>query len=110
MLDRTQAPPFQRSSAFDLHQPEKNTLSNGVPLYLVRGGDQDVLKVELIAQAGRWVEETRGAPYFSAQLLSKGTSHKSSFDIAQIFVRFGAHLEISAGLDFASISLYSLTR
>jgi len=110
MLDRTLAPPFQRSSAFDLHQPEKNTLSNGVPLYLVRGGDQNVLKVELTAQAGRWAEETRGAAYFSAQLLSKGTSRKSSFDIAQIFDRFGAHLEISAGLDFASISLYSLTR
>jgi zinc protease len=110
MLDRTLAPPFQRSSAFDLHQHKKNTLSNGVPLYLVSGGDQDVLKVELTAQAGRSAEETRGAAYFSAQLLSKGTSRKSSFDIAQIFDRFGAHLEISAGLDFASISLYSLTR
>jgi len=110
MLDRTQAPPFQRSSAFDLHQPEKTILSNGVPLYLIRGGDQDVIKIELTAQAGRWSEETRGAAYFAAQLLCKGTSRKSSFDIAQIFDRFGAHLEVSPGLDFASISLYSLTR
>lgn len=110
MLDRTQAPPFQRSSAFDLHQPEKNILPNGVPLYSIRGGDQDVIKIELTAQAGRWAEEVLGAAYFSAQLLSKGTSRKSSFEIAQIFDRFGAHLEISPGLDFASISLYSLTR
>jgi len=110
MLDRTQAPPFQRSSAFDLHQPEKTILSNGVPLYLIRGGDQDVIKIELTAQAGRWAEQRRGAAYFTAQLLSKGTSRKSSFDIAQIFDRFGAHLEISPGLDFSSISLYSLTR
>lgn len=110
MLDRTLAPPFQRSSAFDLYQPEKNILPNGVPLYLIRGGDQNVIKVELTAQAGRWVEQARGAAYFAAQLLSKGTSRKSSFDIAQIFDRFGAHLEISPGLDFTSISLYSLTR
>jgi zinc protease len=110
MLDRTQAPAFQRSSAFDLHHPEKNILSNGVPLYLIHGGEQDVIKIDLIAQAGRWVEEIRGAAYFSAQLLSKGTTRRSSFDIAQIFDRFGAHLEITPGLDFASISLYALTR
>jgi zinc protease len=110
MLDRTQAPPFQRSSAFDLYQPEKNTLPNGVPLHLIHGGEQDVIKIELIAQAGRWVEDTPGAAYFTAQLLSKGTTRKSSFDIAQIFDRFGAHLEISPGLDFTSISLYALTR
>src|SRR5688572_5459708 len=109
MLDRTQAPPFQRSSAFDLYQPEKNTLPNGVPLHLIHGGEQDVIKIELIAQAGRWVEDTPGAAYFTAQLLSKGTTRKSSFDIAQIFDRFGAHLEISPGLDFTSISLYALT-
>lgn len=110
MLDRTLPPPFKRSGSFELHQPDKKTLPNGAPLYLIHGGEQDVIKIELIAQAGRWVEQAPGAAYFAAQLLSKGTARKSSFDIAQIFDRFGAHLEISPGLDFTSISLYALTR
>lgn len=108
MLDRTLAPPFNRSTSFDLIRPEKNVLKNGAEVYFVLGGTQDVCKVELIFPAGRWSEKVWGASYFSSQLLSKGTKNKNSYEIAQLFDRYGAHLEINAGLDFVSISLYSL--
>lgn len=110
MLDRTLAPPFNRSTSFDLILPKKNVLGNGAEVYFVLGGTQDVCKVELIFPAGRWFEKVWGASYFSSQLLSKGTKNKSSYEIAQLFDRYGAHLEINAGLDFVSISLYSLNK
>jgi len=110
MLDRTLAPPFNRDTSFDLIHPAKNILGNGAEVYFILGGTQDVCKVELIFPAGRWFEKVWGASYFSSQLLSKGTKNKSSYDIAQLFDQYGAHVEINAGLDFVSLSLYSLTK
>lgn len=110
MLDRKVAPPFVKTTTFDLIAPKENKLSNGLNLFFVAGGFQDVLKIELIFEAGRWFEEKYGAAYFTAHALSKGTKHKSSFEIAQLFDQYGAHLEISPGLDFVSIVLYSLTK
>jgi zinc protease len=109
MIDRKIAPPFVESTAFDLIRPNTTTLPNGIPVFFISGGSQEVIKVTLIFQAGRWCEEVWGSSHFSSHLLSKGTRQKASFEIAQLFDRFGAHLEVSPGLDFVSLSLYALT-
>jgi zinc protease len=110
MLDRTQAPPFVKSTSFNLIQPVKSTLAGGAHAYFVLGGSQNVCKIELLFKAGRWSERVFGAGYFTSQLLSKGTKSKSSYQIAQAFDQLGAHLEINPGADFVSIALYSLSR
>ncbi|MEO7991869.1 MAG: pitrilysin family protein [Chryseolinea sp.] len=110
MLDRTLAPPFNKSTAFNLLLPERQTLQNGVEAFFVSGGNQEVIRVELVFPAGRWFERKWGAAYFAANLHSKGTSTKTSFEIAQAFDHYGAHLEISPGLDVVSISLFSLNK
>jgi predicted Zn-dependent peptidase len=110
MLDRKIAPPFQKSTSFNLLSPEEKALENGIHLYFIAGGFQDVIKVEVVIEAGRWFEEKPGAAHFTAQLLSKGTKTKSSFEIAGILDRYGAHLEVNPGLDFVSISLYALSK
>jgi zinc protease len=110
MLDRTIAPPFTRSTFFELISPKEILLPNGLKVYTISGGTQPVIKIELLIKAGRWTEQKWGASYFSGNLLSKGTSTKSSFEIAQQFDQYGAHLEINAGLDIVSIGLYTLTK
>ena len=110
MLDRTFAPPFNRSTSFDLIHPSKKTVASGAEIYFVLGGTQDVSKVELIFPAGRWFEKTWGASYFTSQLLSKGTKDKSAYAIATLFDHYGAHLEVNAAMDSVSVSLYSLNK
>lgn len=110
MLNRKAAPPFVKNSSFNLIRPEESTLPNGIRVFFVSGGSQDVLKIELIFDAGKWFEKTAGAAYFTAHLLSRGTREKNSFEIAQLFDQYGAHLEVHAGVDFVSIALYALTR
>lgn len=110
MLDRTIAPPFVKSSSFDLITPEDARLPNGIEVYFVPGGSQDVLKIEFVFEGGRWFETKTAAAYFTAQLLSKGTATRNSFQIAQIFDRYGAHVEINPGLDFVSVSVYTLNK
>jgi len=110
MLDRKTPPPFNRSISFNLLQPVTLVLPNGIPVNFISGGDQDVIKIELILKAGRWFEPHWGASYFACNLLSKGTQHKSSFEIAQIFDLYGAHLDIVSSFDYASVTLYCISR
>jgi zinc protease len=109
MLDRKTPPPFAHSTSFDLIHPTKRRLQSNVDLFFIHGGEQEVLKIELVVKAGKWFEKTLGAAYFTANLLTKGTTGKSSFEIASVFDLYGAHVEIHPGLDFVSISVYSLT-
>lgn len=110
MLDRTKAPAFQKNSSLDVLDANIITLPNGVKVYSIEGGQQEVIKIELIFRAGRWFEPKTGAAHFAASLLSKGTRDKSSFDIARVFDLYGAHLEVNPGLDVVSVSLFSLTK
>lgn len=110
MLDRTIAPPFVKTSSFNLITPEERKLPNGIDVFFIPGGFQDVLKIELVFAAGRWFEEKLALAYFTAQLIPKGTQRKNSYEIAQIFDQYGAHLEISPGHDFVSVSLYALNK
>src|SRR5690606_30895429 len=99
-----------KSNSFNLIRPRVERLPNGIDVYLVSGGAPDVLKVELIFPAGRWFEPAPAAAHFTAHMLSKGTEGKTSFEIASIFDQYGAHLEVQPGLDFVSISVYTLAK
>lgn len=110
MPERSIAPPFVKTTSFDLIKPDTLTLPNGVETFFIGGGSQDVLKIDFIFEAGRWFESKKAASHFTGQLLSKGTRNRNSFEIAEIFDRYGAHLEISPGLDFVSVSLYTLRK
>jgi hypothetical protein len=47
MLNRTLAPPFNRSTSFELIQPQKKILKGGAESYFILGGTQEVSKVEI---------------------------------------------------------------
>jgi zinc protease len=109
-LDRTQAPPFRLSSDYSLTHPEIFKLSNGVELFAFRGIEQEVVKLELIFEAGKWYEPKLGISHFTSQMLSKGTDDLTSFQIAEAIDSLGAHLEINQGYDVVTISLFSLRK
>lgn len=110
MLDRTQQPQFQKTLSYPLLKPQVVTLPGGQPIYFIEGGSQDVVKIECVFNAGKWYEPHAGVSYFTANLLNKGTTTKTSLEITSILDNLGTHLEISPGYDFTSLSLYGLRR
>lgn len=110
MLDRTQAPVFVKSNSFQLPQASKTTLPNGVKVIHLDNIHQDLAKIELVFEAGRWFEPKPEVSHFTVQMLGKGTKSKSSREIAEIFDRYGAHIELASDYDFATVSLYALTK
>ncbi len=109
-LDRTQAPPFRLSSDYSLSHPEIFKLANGIDFFAFRELEQEVVKMELIFEAGKWYESKLGVSHFTSQMLSKGTENRNSFQVAEAIDSLGAHLEISQGFDVVTISIFSLRK
>lgn len=110
MLDRKTPPPFQHTTTFTLLEPEIITLSNGLRIVFVNGGEQAVTKIEFVFKAGKWFETKSGVAYFTAHLLQKGTPSKNSYQISELIDQHGLSVEINPGFDFSSMALYGLNK
>lgn len=111
-LDRTKPPVIHDAVEFDYKLPPLNTttLDNGLPLYWVDAGVQDVVQIDWVFPAGLWFEQKEAVAHATAGLLKNGTSKHTSEQISEALEFYGAQLKTSAGNDFATVTLYSLTK
>ncbi|MBX2901829.1 MAG: insulinase family protein [Cyclobacteriaceae bacterium] len=107
-LNRKTPPPFSSPSDFNLPAPEVAAISEHTHLVQLTEVQQDVIKIEFLFKCGKWHEAAPGIAHFTAQLLDKGIPGKNAYQIASWFDHYGASIEINAGLDFTSVSLYAL--
>ena len=110
VLDRTIAPEFQVITSIHLPQPEVFRLQNGMSCYAVNIGQQPIVKVEILFEAGAWQEQTQGASLFTIKMLPEGTASHDSAAINAVLERMGAFTEMSHSLDRSGIVVYCLSR
>lgn len=112
MPDRTIAPPIKDAVEFDLQlKPYTHfTLRNGVPVYCVDAGAEEVLQVELVFYAGNWFEKQKGMAAATNFLLKNGTSTKTAFEINEAFEYYGAHCNRACYNETAVINLSLLSK
>ena len=110
MLNRQIPPPLQEIKNYKLPIPNKYILDNGIPVYEMNTGTQDILKVELLFHSGRWFEEKALASKLTAALLREGTARVTGATIAEQIDFYGASLRFPSNLDTAHIQMYCLTK
>lgn len=107
-LDRHTMPALGKPSKIDIVHATETKLSNGIPVYAVNAGTQDVVKIELIFPAGARQQNMPLVADTTNSLLEEGTSKHNSEEIASLLDYYGAFLETSSHHDYATVSLYSL--
>ncbi|MBI2729944.1 MAG: insulinase family protein [Sphingobacteriales bacterium] len=112
MTDRTKAPRIKDAVEFDLKlKPyEKFTLDNGVPVYSINAGAEDVLMVELVFFAGNSYEQKNIIAAAVNGLLKNGTSTKTAFQINNHFEYYGAYLSRNCYNETATLTLHTLSK
>lgn len=110
MIDRTVPPAFKNSLTFTLPAPQKLTGSNGVDVVYLPSATDEVAKIEILFPAGRLQESKLGVANLTIGQLDKGLAGRTSAVIAETFDFYGAHVEASAGFDYASFVLFSLSK
>ena len=92
MPDRKKTPGIVDAVNFDLHlkKAEQFTLRNGVPVYAVNAGAEEVLSFEWVFYAGNWFEEKNLVAPSANFLLRANIFFKINFNLenCRIFIGF----------------------
>lgn len=110
MVNRNTAPVLNHVEHYPIHQPQKVVFGNGQEVHLLRIGDQEVIRLDMLFEAGKWQQEVPLSANFVAGLLKEGTADYSSRAISELLDGTGAYLQVSAGMHHTTLSLFSLNK
>jgi len=109
-INRKITPDFKVVEKIDIPKPEKIVLDNGIETYIIKSGSQDILKIELIFNAGSWFQNKPLIASFANEMLIEGTKKLSSQLIAEKLDFYGAFIHTQPTKDFGNVSLYTLRK
>ncbi len=112
MLNRTIPPAIQNASTFDLYLKAVRSilLKNGIEVYVLDAGTQDVLQVEWVFDAGNGYEQNNTVAAATNHLIKSGTAKKTAYDINEYFEFYGAYLQRACYNETAVVSLSCLSK
>jgi len=110
MINRKVPPAIKPISSVKFPDYKKITLDNGIPLFLIEGGSQPVLKMEVVFRAGRPFESGHLVARATARMLKEGTNSFSAAQIADRTDFYGSSISLPINLDNSSVVFYSLTK
>ncbi len=110
--DRKQAPGIVDAVDLNLklRPAEKYSLKNGVEVYAINAGAEEVMSLEWMFFAGNCFEEQNLVGATSNFLLRNGTSKKTAFQINEHFEYFGSYLNRACYNETATITLHCLSK
>ncbi|GAB1464422.1 M16 family metallopeptidase [Pedobacter sp.] len=110
MLNRTVAPAFKQVNEINFIKPIVQQLKNGLPVYVVNAGEQELVRIEFIFENVNWDAQKPLQAIAVNGLINSGTKHLTAKEIAEKVDYYGAFLQTEYNADFTTITLYSLTK
>lgn len=110
MLNRTIAPDYKTIDAIEVIRTKHAKLNNGIDLYSLSAGSQEIVKIEFIFKAGMVHQSATLVASTTNVMLESGTKSFTADQISDGIDFFGSFLELQVEQDFASITLFSLNK
>lgn len=108
MLDRTKQPGTNSLDKIDIRLPERRVMPNGSMLNIIKAGDQEVVRLDLIFKGGRYQQTESLQALFTNRMLREGSRKYTSGEIEEKLDYYGAWLELSSAMEHSYLTLYSL--
>lgn len=109
-MNRSIAPIIKPIQKIELLDAQFITLSNHLNLYLLEGGSQEVISLEIVFKAGRWQENKPLQSLLTSLMIKEGTTEKTSNEINSKIDFHGAHISVSGGYDSTTVQLVTLNK
>ncbi|PBQ33986.1 peptidase M16 [Sphingobacteriaceae bacterium] len=110
MLNRSSAPSFKTIDKIDVIKAEHQKLNNGIDLYSVSAGSQEIVKLEFTFRAGMYHQPATLIASTTNVMLESGTKSYTADQLSDGIDFFGSFLELQVEQDFATITLFSLNK
>ncbi|MGL5891890.1 MAG: M16 family metallopeptidase, partial [Bacteroidia bacterium] len=108
--NRIQAPAFHLVKDVHLLQAAEHKLTNGIPVFVLHAGTQDVVKIEWQFAAGIRHQPLPLVATAVNDMLDEGIPGRSAEELAEELDYYGAFIESETTHDTASFTLYTLNR
>lgn len=110
MLNRTIAPSFKTIDKIDVIKTQHQKLNNGIDVYSLSAGSQEIVKIELTFRAGMYHQPATLIASTTNVMLESGTKSFTADQLSDGIDFFGSFLELQVEQDFATITLFSLNK
>jgi predicted Zn-dependent peptidase len=110
LIDRANAPQINQILGVSVKQAEKFSLDNGIPVYTIHAGLQDLVKVEFIFFNNQFDIKNPILNSATNRMLAEGTSKYSSQELADKIDYYGAFFETDENSDYTSVVLFTLNK
>ncbi|MFI5453459.1 M16 family metallopeptidase [Pedobacter sp. UC225_61] len=110
MLNRTLAPASKQVNDINFIAPIKQQLTNGIPVFTVNVGQQELVRIEFIFENVNYDQNKPLQAVTVNSLINNGTKTLSAKEIAEKVDYYGAFLQTEYGADQTTITLFSLNK
>lgn len=110
MLDRTIDLEYKDISMPQFLDATTFTLNNGVDVYTMDGGGQDLCRLEFVFEAGSKLQSKPLQATMCNAMLLEGTLNKTAEEIHEKIDFYGAYTHLDISPDRAVVSLYTLNK
>jgi predicted Zn-dependent peptidase len=108
--DRTTAPSATQVRNLTVQPAASFLLDNGIPVYSVNAGFQDLVRIEFLFGNRSFDPESPLLNITSNRLITEGTHRHSALELAEMIDDVGAFLETEESADSCSVVLYTLNK
>lgn len=109
-LDRKTAPEFKTIEKIHIQHAVEHTLDNGMKVYTIDSGSQELTKIEFLFKAGMYYQSQPLQASAANNLMETGTKHYTANELSDKIDFFGSFFECSVEQDYASLALFSLNK
>jgi len=110
VIDRVKGPEILEVKVSSFPDYDKIQLDNGMDLYIVNAGTQNIFKLDLVFQGGRRYEAKSGIGRVCAAMIREGFEGMKSDTLSEFWDFYGANIMSYSDLDTAGASITSLSR
>jgi zinc protease len=110
MINRTISPRFKQVEDITFIKAEQLTFNNGLTAYVINGGDQELIRIELFFKNVNWDFQKPLLAFAVNTMLNDGTTEFTAFQLAESVDYYGAFLQTDYSYDHSSITLYTLNK
>ncbi|MEJ7736268.1 MAG: pitrilysin family protein [Chitinophagaceae bacterium] len=111
-MNRTITPHIKDAVEFNLllKPLQRFTLDNGVEVYAIDAGAEEVLQIDWLFYAGNWHEDENLVAASTNHLLKNGTFKRTAYNINEHFDYYGSYLNRHCYNETATLTLHCLNK